>query len=152
MTEWQMNSKPSAASTGSGGDSAAVMARLAEGVASVTHSVPVGEYGTGFAVAANEIKDLEERTAGSTEENHDIIHGLQEVGQDAVKLIVAGAERMDKGVRRFQQAHDVLKKIFASSEETPQRIRQVEQASLLDRELARFNLRHTDHREPEGMG
>lgn len=88
-----------------------------------------GEHGKGFAVVANEIKALAERTASSTQEIHDIIRGLREEGHNAVKLIIGGAERVDEGVQRSQQAREALKKIFANSEQATLRIRQIASAT-----------------------
>jgi len=59
---------------------------------------------------------------------------------------------MNEGEQRSQYAREALKRTLTSSEQAMQRIRQVEQSSLLDREFARFKLQHTDRRETKGMG
>ena len=76
-----------------------------------------GEHGRGFAVVADEVRDLAVRTRQATEEIHTVISELQQVSQSAVTAMEASVERANSGVEATQQSEQALKTILASVRE-----------------------------------
>ncbi len=74
-----------------------------------------GEHGRGFAVVADEVRKLAERTTEATEEVSQSIQGIQSETDSAVTLIEAGSERVGKGVDLASRAGDALKSIVEGS-------------------------------------
>jgi methyl-accepting chemotaxis protein len=74
-----------------------------------------GEHGRGFAVVADEVRKLAERTTEATKEVSQSILGIQTETTSAVKLIEAGSERVGKGVELATQAGTALESIVGGS-------------------------------------
>ncbi|MFZ4574945.1 MAG: methyl-accepting chemotaxis protein [Phycisphaerales bacterium] len=75
-----------------------------------------GEHGRGFAVVADEVRKLAERTTKATEEVASSIREIQEQTVNAVERIQAGSNRMDHGVQLATSAGQALGRITQSSE------------------------------------
>jgi methyl-accepting chemotaxis protein len=75
-----------------------------------------GEHGRGFAVVADEVRKLAERTTKATEEVAGSIREIQEGTIGAVKQIEAGSERVTKGVELASGAGQALGRITQSSD------------------------------------
>jgi methyl-accepting chemotaxis protein len=74
-----------------------------------------GEHGAGFTVVADEIRQLAERTRGSTKEIGDIIKAVQNNSRQAVARIHEGVERVRDNVLLANDASDSLTKIVDSA-------------------------------------
>jgi methyl-accepting chemotaxis protein len=70
-----------------------------------------GEQGFGFAVVAEEVRKLAERSAKSTKEISDLITGIQNESQEAVKHMDKSITIVEKGVQLSKQVGDALKAI-----------------------------------------
>lgn len=84
-----------------------------------------GEHGKSFAVVAQEIKELADRTATSTKEIHEIIHELQEEGKNAVEAIQRGSRSVEEGVNLSKEATEALNKIMESALQSTDRIQEI---------------------------
>ncbi|MEM9372309.1 MAG: methyl-accepting chemotaxis protein [Planctomycetota bacterium] len=74
-----------------------------------------GEHGRGFAVVADEVRKLAERTQTATEEVSRSIRGIQEETKSAVTRIESGSDRVNDGVQLANSAGESLTTIVESS-------------------------------------
>ncbi len=75
-----------------------------------------GEHGRGFAVVADEVRKLAERTTTATEEVARSIKEIQSETDGAVRTIEAGSQRVAKGVELANSAGEALSQIVATSQ------------------------------------
>lgn len=73
-----------------------------------------GEQGRGFAVVADEVRKLAERTAKATSEIGGMIHSIQYEVTHAVQAMQSTNERVDAGAEYSIKAGEQLRKIVAS--------------------------------------
>jgi methyl-accepting chemotaxis protein len=71
-----------------------------------------GEQGRGFAVVADEVRKLAERTQQATKEIASIISVIQRGTDSAVKAINAGTEEVERGKESAARAAEALKNII----------------------------------------
>ena len=88
-----------------------------------------GEQGRGFAVVADEVRKLAERTTKATKEIADMINQIQRDTANAVSSMKAGSEEVAKGKALANQAGEVLKEIIAEAESVTEIAAQVAAAS-----------------------
>ncbi|WP_319239593.1 methyl-accepting chemotaxis protein [uncultured Propionivibrio sp.] len=84
-----------------------------------------GEQGRGFAVVADEVRKLAERTSLATVEIEEMIAGIQSDTVQVAGVMDAALPQVDSGVAAAQSAADSLRQIKESSERTLERIREV---------------------------
>ncbi len=72
-----------------------------------------GEHGKGFAVVADEVRKLAERSASATREIAQIIGGIQESVKDAVQVMEEGSIEVENGVVLANNAGIALDSIFS---------------------------------------
>jgi methyl-accepting chemotaxis protein len=108
-----------------------------------------GEQGQGFSVVADEIRELAERTRGSTKEIAGIIKAVQSGSRTAVTRMKEGVERVHENVLLAQEASSSLEKIVASASsswEMATRIsRSLEEQGQASRHLHEVTSRMSDH-------
>jgi len=85
-----------------------------------------GEHGKGFAVVADEVRKLAERSSSSTKEISVLVASIQKTVAEAVAAMVDGAREVESGVVLANQAGSALNAILTAAEEVSS---QAEQAS-----------------------
>ena len=70
-----------------------------------------GEQGRGFAVVADEVRKLAERTSSSTKEISDTIGTMRSSASNAVTSMQGVVDKVAKGVERAQEANESMRQI-----------------------------------------
>ncbi|KAB2964925.1 methyl-accepting chemotaxis protein [Zoogloea sp.] len=74
-----------------------------------------GEQGRGFAVVADEVRKLAERTAQSTGEITSTMATMQNDASNAVKGMLSAVEQVDRGVEHTREAEQAVREIETGS-------------------------------------
>jgi methyl-accepting chemotaxis protein len=88
-----------------------------------------GEHGRGFAVVADEVRKLAERTTKSTEQVGESIRSIQEETVASVQRMDAGATEVAKGVESANHAGESLGQIVTKAESVATMIRAITAAA-----------------------
>ena len=88
-----------------------------------------GEQGRGFAVVADEVRKLAERTAGATSEIGTMIRDIQDEVHRAVERIENATSKVSTGVEYSNQAGHALTQILASVDGLQLMVRQIAAAT-----------------------
>ena len=75
-----------------------------------------GEQGKGFAVVADEVRKLAERSSLATKEIGTLIKGIQKTVDEAVSAMKESAGEVEAGVKRANLSGDVLNNILGAAE------------------------------------
>lgn len=88
-----------------------------------------GEHGRGFAVVADEVRKLAERTTKATEEVSESIKAIQGEATSTVERIGTGTERVSEGVERAREAGAALSLIVEGSQSVARLIKGIATAT-----------------------
>ena len=88
-----------------------------------------GEQGRGFAVVADEVRKLAERTTSSTKEIADMVKSIQGDTSQAVSSMEEAGKEVKEGVGVAGKAGDALKKIVEMSQGVNQIVQQIATAA-----------------------
>ncbi len=88
-----------------------------------------GEHGRGFAVVADEVRKLADRTTKATEEISETIGAIQAETAKAVDLMNTGGERVQSGVERASDAGTNLSQIVSSTQDVAQMVQGIAAAA-----------------------
>jgi methyl-accepting chemotaxis protein len=116
-----------------------------------------GEQGRGFAVVADEVRKLAERTAQSTAQITETISKIQSGTHDAVQSMEAGVAQVNQGIVLAGQAGDAIVKINETSLSVVRAITDIssaiEEQSQASKEIARGveNIAQTSEQNTESM-
>lgn len=75
-----------------------------------------GEHGKGFAVVADEVRKLAERSSQATKEIAALVKSIQQSVQEAVAAMNDGAREVESGVEKAEQAGQSLTDILKSAD------------------------------------
>ncbi len=84
-----------------------------------------GEQGRGFAVVADEVRMLAEKTTKATKEIADMISTIQNDTRGAMGSMEKGTEQVEEGVRLANEAGQSLREIMTSIERASEMVRQI---------------------------
>ncbi|MBW2242979.1 MAG: methyl-accepting chemotaxis protein [Deltaproteobacteria bacterium] len=88
-----------------------------------------GEQGKAFAVVANHVKILAQRTASSTGEIESLIKAVQDESANAVEAMAAGIRSVEMGVERSCRAGEDLSRIRISAQDASARVGEIARAT-----------------------
>ncbi|CAH2031152.1 methyl-accepting chemotaxis protein [Trichlorobacter ammonificans] len=88
-----------------------------------------GEQGRGFAVVADEVRALAERTTKATREIGEMIKAIQKETQEAVKAMESGVHEVEKGAASSQKSGQALQEILQRISEVSLQVSQIATAA-----------------------
>jgi methyl-accepting chemotaxis protein len=88
-----------------------------------------GEQGRGFAVVADEVRALAERTTKATREIGEMIKAIQNETREAVKAMDEGVREVEKGAMSSQKSGQALEEILDRINEVSMQVNQIATAA-----------------------
>ncbi|MBK7142342.1 MAG: Cache 3/Cache 2 fusion domain-containing protein [bacterium] len=88
-----------------------------------------GEQGRGFAVVADEVRKLAERTGKATGEIASMIKGIQQQTEDAVQTMETGVQQVDRGKQLADKAGSSLNEIVTMAQRVTEMVGQIATAT-----------------------
>ncbi len=96
-----------------------------------------GEQGRGFAVVADEVRKLAEKTSSATAEISAMIESIQQQTVQAVKVMETGTEEVRQGVDNAREAGRSLSLIMESAEHVTGMVQEIADATTQQNESTR---------------
>ncbi|TVM14860.1 chemotaxis protein [Oceanidesulfovibrio indonesiensis] len=88
-----------------------------------------GEAGRGFAVVADEVRKLAEKTMTATKEVGDSISAIQRVADDNVRAMDTAVSELEKATDQSHRSGEALGEIVSGTEESAEQIRSIATAA-----------------------
>jgi methyl-accepting chemotaxis protein len=88
-----------------------------------------GEHGKGFAVVADEVRKLAEKSAAATGEIASLIKGIQQTVAEAVQAMGEGTDEVEAGMSRANKAGEALMNILEASESVNEQVEEIAAAA-----------------------
>ena len=88
-----------------------------------------GEHGKGFAVVADEVRKLAERSSSATKEIGKLIRDIQQTMKDAMAAMDESTREVESGVEHANQADEALSGILSAIEIVKEQVEQIASAS-----------------------
>ncbi len=88
-----------------------------------------GEHGRGFAVVADEVRKLAERSSKSAKEIADLISQVQKGTQEAVQAMHKGTQEVEAGTTLAGEAGEALKNIISAVQAATNQVAQITSAA-----------------------
>ncbi len=138
LSEAVSNSATIIAELGKSSDQIGEIVRVIEDIADQTNLLALnaaieaaraGEQGRGFAVVADEVRKLAERTTKATKEIGDMIRQIQQDTRGAVDSMQEGTQKVSGGVELVNKTGEALTRIVQMVSESADMIRQIAVAS-----------------------
>jgi methyl-accepting chemotaxis protein len=104
-----------------------------------------GEQGRGFAVVADEVRKLAERTATATSEISKMISAIQSETGNAVSTMEKGSSQVSDGVALANQAGQSLQNINSSVKRVVEMIEQISEATRSQSEMTNEITKRVEH-------
>jgi len=87
-----------------------------------------GEHGKGFAVVADEVRKLAERSSMATKEISDMVHTIQAGAKQSVETMSVASQDVEEAVRLTEQAKASFQGIVQSTESSVSRVQAIRDA------------------------
>jgi methyl-accepting chemotaxis protein len=138
LSEAVSNSATIISELGKSSDQIGEIVRVIEDIADQTNLLALnaaieaaraGEQGRGFAVVADEVRKLAERTTKATKEIGDMIRQIQHDTRGAVESMQQGTQKVSGGVELVNKTGEALTRIVQMVSESADMIRQIAVAS-----------------------
>jgi len=104
-----------------------------------------GEQGRGFAVVADEVRKLAERTSKATSEIHQMVVSVQADTETTVQAMSEAAPQVNRSLELAHEARQVLETIHRQAQESSQRVHEVATATHEQAMVANDVARHVQN-------
>ncbi|MDD5403489.1 MAG: methyl-accepting chemotaxis protein [Sulfuricella sp.] len=103
-----------------------------------------GEQGRGFAVVADEVRKLAEKTAQATKEISEMIQSVQQETRNAISTMQSGTEQVRGGVEKATEAGQALQEIVRSVERVSEMIERIATSAAAQNQMVSGVRHHVD--------